>query len=290
MDRQKYLTYSAAALAFLAGNFIEAEVIYTDIDPDVTIDDPGTGVQIDLNGDGTNDFNIFFSSTNWFNITYFGGFNFYAINAIFGSPENDNAIAAFTGGGGAYAYPYVISSGIEIGPATGNFLNNSYQTLLYQFYAVVSSVFYYPIVQAGPWIFGQTDKFMGLELHDGDSTYYGWVRLSVAENNRSFTIKDLAIESISDTPIETFITPTEIAAENQLELTMYNYGNQLYISGIEPTELPLNIQVFDAMGRLVMNTSIFNSASVVTLPNLPKGNYIVLLSNKEKTHTSQIHL
>lgn len=48
--------YSAAALTFLAAGGAEAQVVLTDIDPDVTYSAPDGVFYLDLDNDGTEDF------------------------------------------------------------------------------------------------------------------------------------------------------------------------------------------------------------------------------------------
>ncbi|MEZ5012825.1 MAG: hypothetical protein R2794_00905 [Chitinophagales bacterium] len=247
---EKWKNYTALASVLLLGNAADSEVIYTDVDPDVVVDVPGTGVLLDLDGDGTDDFAFYFSTTNFINFTYYGGFNFYAINAIFAQPLNGNSIAAFTGSSGAYAYPYAIGSGIQIGPYAGQFLNNTLQSLAYQFYALINSFYYIPLVWAGDWIFGENSKFVGLKLNQGDSTYYGWVRLNVAADNRSFTVKDFAYENISDQPITTEFHPDAIENNKAVSCAVYTYENIVNISGLEING-SYTVHIFDLKGALV---------------------------------------
>ena len=54
------MQYSAAALALLSAKAAAySQTIYTDIDPDVILDEPGETFGIDLDEDGLNDFNFF---------------------------------------------------------------------------------------------------------------------------------------------------------------------------------------------------------------------------------------
>ncbi len=143
---QKLLSYSAFATAYLlTAEKGDAAIIYTDVVPDVIVDIPGYGVDLDLNGDSIVDFTIFLSTLNFVNFTFYGAFNFYQRNGIFAIPQNSNSIAAE---GDVYAYPYAIYEGIEIGPY-GEFKNVAYQTLAFQYYAVINSFYYVPIFYAG---------------------------------------------------------------------------------------------------------------------------------------------
>ncbi|HMZ88244.1 MAG TPA: T9SS type A sorting domain-containing protein [Chitinophagales bacterium] len=278
MTLTAYATLAAAVIPMVA----PADVVYTDVDPDVLVNEPGTGISLDLNGDGTNDFNFFFSSANSAVFTYFGGLNWYIINGIFAAPQNDNAIAAFTGSGGAYAYPYAIGSGINIGPYAGQFLTNPYQTLAYQFYALIGSYLYYPIFAGGDWVFGQEDKFVGLQLAVGDSTYYGWIRLTTDPSNRAFTVKDFAWENNANTSIETFLQPTAITNPELLEVEMYASGNNIIIHLNEDPKNAYLLNVYNLSGQLILQDNILQKDSRIMV-DAPQGMYIVeLTGNNQK--------
>lgn len=272
MTLAAYATLAAAILP----NTAHTNIIYTDIDPDILVNEPGTGVSLDLDGDGTNDFDFFFSSANSAVFTYFGGINWYIINGIFAAPKNDNAIAAFTGSSGAYAYPYAIGSGIEIGPYAGQFLTNPYQTLAYQFYAIINSYLYYPIFIAGDWVFGQEDKYVGLQLAVGDSTYYGWIRLTTDPSNRAFTVKDFAWEDKANTAIETGFGPMDVETPTAPEANIYAQLNTVYIDLNGPVFPDAVVKIFDLQGNLIIERRITQSNFNMAL-DIPSGIYIVTI-------------
>ncbi|MBK7503561.1 MAG: hypothetical protein IPI52_00065 [Bacteroidetes bacterium] len=64
------LQYSTAAVALLGVTAASSQVVYTDIDPDVVLDEPDEMFGIDLDDDGLNDFNFFNES---FTTTVFYG-------------------------------------------------------------------------------------------------------------------------------------------------------------------------------------------------------------------------
>lgn len=282
-------TYSAIAVTFLQSSNASAEIQYTDIEPDIFISNPGQLYLLDLNNDGTDDFTFLFTSTNFLNFTYYGGANFYVFNGIFALPEAGNAIAAFTASGGAYAYPYVIDEGIEIGPYAGNFLSDATQTMVYQFYAIVASYFYYPIYAAGQWIFGETKKYIGLRLQDNDSTYYGWARLDVAINNKSFNIRDYAIESTPNTPISTFI-PVGVHSEALNVNTIFAEGNNIHLEINQIIISDLYFNLYDLQGKCIMTQKVINLSTTIIAPQLPAGNYIVQLKSETISESKQVYL
>ena len=63
--------YSLAAGAILAPVAAFSQAVYTDIDPDIILDEPGEHWGFDLDDDGLNDFNFFnksFTTTVWYGV------------------------------------------------------------------------------------------------------------------------------------------------------------------------------------------------------------------------------
>ena len=54
--RSKLNNYAAFATAFLFTHNINAEIVYTDIEPDVTLDNDDYFYEIDIDNEGVNDF------------------------------------------------------------------------------------------------------------------------------------------------------------------------------------------------------------------------------------------
>jgi hypothetical protein len=289
VKRQQQLTigkYALFASAFLQQHNSGAEVIYTDLEPDIALNNDGQIYDLDLNNDGIDDFTFVFTTTNFFYFTYYGGANFYFFNGMFALPGEGNAIAAFTASSGAYAYPYVIDEGIDIGPATGNFLSDSAQTLVYHFYAIIQSFYYFPIYAAGNWVFGETKKFIGLRINNTDSIHYGWARLDVAPNNRSLTIRDYAYESESNQSIATF-TPLSIK-DVDLNASIYAHGNTVFFNW--PDGQPIQqLKVFDLAGKLIFESQIVQH-NQIEIPVPISGIYLVEITVNENRINQQLFL
>ena len=56
--RSKLNNYAAFATAFLFTHNINAEIVYTDIEPDVTLDNDDYFYEIDIDNEGVNDFQL----------------------------------------------------------------------------------------------------------------------------------------------------------------------------------------------------------------------------------------
>ncbi len=53
----------------------------------------------------------------------------------------------------------------------------------------------------GGTIIGKGDKYVGIRFVSGGQTYYGWVRINIPANSRTFNILDAAFQNIPGAPI-----------------------------------------------------------------------------------------
>jgi PKD repeat protein len=154
---------------------LRADIIYTDVNPDVFINPLGADYDIDIDNDGTNEFTLqnLVDGTTVFDI-------------ILSCVNNNSDVVASDLGGGAYGIE-VISTGTTIGPA---------------------STFTGQPTPSGPYLRnetyldwqGQSFKFIGLRFNIGGNTYYGWIRVSISAADVVVVI-DYAYNDIPDTPI-----------------------------------------------------------------------------------------
>ncbi|MEO5571057.1 MAG: T9SS type A sorting domain-containing protein [Bacteroidia bacterium] len=177
----------------------KAQIVYTDVNPDSTITTGSSYTikiyNLDLNNDGTVDFNI---------LTYHtpGGFYVYPRFYVKVTPLNANEVLDDSLSGSVY-YPGAL--GLNSFIETNLLWSNTSNQILYYSLAAY---------QWGFWSLN-TDGYLGLKVIVASDTLYGWVRLSIKKNNASsisFKIKDYAYNSIPNQPIlageTTCTTPT----------------------------------------------------------------------------------
>ena len=145
----------------------QAQIIYTDINPDSTfiasLQDPWAMYQLDLNNDGSQDFTIthFHPSANLFivemNCSQYGECE--VLTDANGIPKALNK----------------------------NDLIDAQQSSWYNSYANAMHM-------SDNWK-GMSDKILGLRILKNSNWYYGWTRLDVPADETFFTIKDYAYQS-----------------------------------------------------------------------------------------------
>jgi hypothetical protein len=242
--------YGALTAAIVGVNDANGQsIVYNDI-ADFT-GGIGDSYQIDLDNNGTDDFQI----------RHNGSSNLYidpltASNDVLGT------------GGATYAYPFALSNGAAISNGAGSWFNNGFsggfQSLNY-----------------GSCSFGNwcsiTDGYLGLRFNISGSTHYGWVRLDVDGSGSSWTIKDFAYVDTADMALnagqETLSIETN--ALDAIKIVALNKSIGLY-------NLPeaTNYRLFDMTGKQIMDGVTTGGSFVVEVNTLFTGVYIIELKNK----------
>jgi hypothetical protein len=267
--QNKLKSYSAVAGTIIAAaNTADAQVVYTDIIPDSTVITDAGYYDLDLNNDGTFDFN--------FKLTlYPGGTTSYAVsyNKVGVTPLGSNAINGSATG--AYIYPLAMNVG-ETVQSSLQFNVGGSQSMA-SFWAGVAGY--------GNWQ-GVTDKYIGLKLDVAGTIYYGWARLDIEQFATQFTIKDYAYMNAADQPIVIGSGTTGIQQTTLAGVTIYNDNRTVFIQ----TENEVNgtIRVVNAIGEEVFSKPSDGTASQISLSNVTSGIYFVSITAQNIRYTKKI--
>jgi len=175
--------YSIFVLLFLfALSQLNAEIIYTDINPDTTLHATGTTFfdyyYMDMNGDGEYEFDF----------RHFNPGTFQAVEVYCYLGGADEAILCVG------TNPLALNANEIIGPGSGVWIN-TVQGSSNSALSLNRSV-----VTGEDWE-GVVNKFLGLRFMVDANWYYGWARLDVPADASNFTIKDFAYNNVVDEPI-----------------------------------------------------------------------------------------
>lgn len=286
------LQYSTAAVALLGVTAASSQVVYTDIDPDVVLDEPDEMFGIDLDDDGLNDFNFFNES---FTTTVFYG-DLANVKALFVGAFDTilNGIAGSTGflsGGGGYTYnwPFALPSGSVIDENL-DFDNNNYQSLVMLKYKTDVPF----VLPQGNW----TSFYEGLEIlnhfigfrftNEENELRYGWIRCSVIDSGRTLIIHDYAYELQPDYPIIAGDTVSYVNIQEQPTVfaTVYSFNTTVYINLQNHT--PAQLTIVDVNGQTVLATTIYNQNEIIEMNYFPKGIYFVTLKEGQNLLTTKV--
>jgi hypothetical protein len=286
---RKFLAYSAAATAFLAGAVgAEGQVVYTDVDPDEVLN-TGETFSLDLNNDGQVDFLINNRQETLPSFFYVSADNHPDARITFANiePQEANSI------GGQWPYLFYAYQ-LPVDYLIGYDLN--FQNLPAHLFYKMQAISYpaagssYVAVDEGNFLPDSTG-FAPLILQLSGETHFGWVRLEVS-STQQVTIKDYAYEETIEEPILTFdstaVVPVQIDLA-ALEPTIFSYGQQIFIDmdGIADSGA---FEVLDLQGRK-LESGILSGQGVQNFPmQHPSGVYLIKVQWGNRVYTRKLYV
>lgn len=301
LEHPEQLTKKIKAYSVVAGVVIafapevSAEIHRTNIDPDLTFTNDGSVYNLDLNNDGLVDFRIHLLAYNYYNPNCQ---NASDIGEVFIEPFSNNAVNAlqttFSNPSGGIYNVYTANAINKFGAINKdlNWVNNnfysssSYILMGADFYAASFGNIYWDL-QIGPWL-GVSDKYLGLKLLTDEGVLYGWARLDVSKDGKSFTIKDYAYEDIPNKPI---YAGTGIANINTVDInnnvSVYSFSNKIFVNTKETNG---TITVLNSLGQVVNSSDINNSQTIISLNNIKTGIYFVRIEMNEGIITKKVFI
>ena len=176
---------AAAALGLAAVDSADAQIVYTDVDPDESIIDLDRPIDFDNDADPE----LILREAAGGDVT-FANFE----NTI--GPDDLTGIVGNTVGGYTYFLPLSASAPISSG-------NNILPSRLF---------FSFTYMGADPNGWLGTDAFAGVEFTLDDGTHYGWISLEIPGGGGEIILKGYAYESAVDTPINAGVIPVELVS------------------------------------------------------------------------------
>jgi hypothetical protein len=285
---------AAAAIAGLAAPTAEAQIVYQDIDPDVTVQDTGPfgdrwidAFPIDFDGDGNAE--IAFGEVNDMSYTC------ARLNEDRGDGTDGDFVVGIVGeifqvGGFEYAYFLPLEAGSTISSFNAGVLG--YYTHL--------ATFTYETMDAANWL-GAGDKYIGLLFQlDGGDRHFGWIRAEMPEPGQ-IIVKDYAYESEPFTPIAAGNMGTvsnedgaPLVGSHRLSAAYPNPFNADARFHLEVARTQdVTVELFDVLGRSVQVlhagalTAGTDHEFAIRGAELPNGVYLVRAVGEEfkDTHT-----
>ena len=264
--------YTAVAGAVVSAAGAQAQVVYTDVNPDYSHDAPqNNGVAVyplDLNNDQTPDFLIVSRDTVTPNATVR-----LTIAAPYGA---GNAVAGETPSNYDYALALDINSMVD---STLNWI-------------AATNTMAYNVDSNNPynenWN-GVTDKYLGLKFVVGANTHYGWARLDSYAIGDSIVVKDYAFEATPNVGIMTGnmgASLTETQVENLVKfINKSNNSVQVVLNGNLTNGV---VSVVSSTGQVVSSDAITEKTFSVDMNNLSSGIYMVNVTFNEGATTKKI--
>jgi len=264
INKSKLAGYTAVAGAIVAGSAANAQITYMDVNPDVVIDSNTTLINpyaIDFNNDATPDIVLGVAhiegATSTF--TYKGAF------AYAGILDTNNAIIASDTATIAAA----LDCGVAVS-AAATFGNDSYGNFGYA--ALINGTI--PFASTTTPFLGATDKYLGVKFNAASGTHYGWVKLSVAANAETITVKEYAFNATPDEAINTCQTAgiQDVSVENKV--TIKTTLNDATIN-VTPDLIGGSISMVSMAGQVVKTIAISDVNTTISFEGVDSGIYSV---------------
>jgi len=260
---KRLLQYGALSVAALGVTDAAGQIIYTDVDPDVTIA-VGETFSIDFNADALENMNL----SNPDGLT--GG------NAALAFPSSGGAFVGIEAGG--FQYPALLAEGDAIDDASGYTATGARGDLNYYGCAYSNS----------QWCDTVIDGYLGVRFDDltNGTTHYGWVRFDTDVNGTNLMIvKDFAFNS---TPDEGILAGEGTLGVNDQSFNGFNYyvaNNVLNLSANTSLE---SVQLYNLLGQQIVSQKLSNSNETVNLASFSQGVFIVKVNIEGQTKSFKI--
>jgi hypothetical protein len=271
-DLQKRLgKYTAAAAALVGATGANAQIVYTDVNPDFAHPGNEIGFGLDLNNDANFDFALFSADT----LFASGNRLRQTVVAPYGTAAASNAIAGEAPSG--YDYALALNNGDMI----DNTLN----------WIAATNTMAYNVNSANPynenWN-GVTDKYLGLKFVVAGNTHFGWARLDVLAIGDIWTLKDYAFNASPNTGltagqmtgVSTMAMESLVHFVNQPNNTVKVVVNGGLTEGA--------ITLVSATGQTVSTGNVDSDQYIVDLNGLAAGIYVINAEFAEGSMTKKV--
>jgi hypothetical protein len=264
-DIQKRLTsYSklAGAAVALTPLAVNGEIVYTDVDPDVTLAN-GEAFEIDFNDDGIIDMVVGMGTATGTT----GGDPVY-FQAAFASGSGAGSFAGTVQSFGApFYFPEAYNAGASINSGLSWQSPSAFGSLNY-----LTSVGGAPVYSGGNWE-NQTDKYLAVRFTLGTVQHYGWVRMSagVAGPSNFLTVSGYAFEAVPDEGIEAGaetggIVPSGITVPDYSDqFNCYSFGHSIFVQSLDQTLQNGTVEVFNLSGQQVFAGIMSQGATIINI-------------------------
>jgi hypothetical protein len=256
-----------------------AQIVYTDVNPDTTITCSSVACwqsyNLDLNNDATVDFTLYTS----YEFVPCGITTFGMRQQVYVSSQSGNGIDTLM---------------MDVNDTIGSNLYFSASSVTLR-----SKTFMGGSCNGsnGSWT-STSDHYLGLQITVGASTYYGWARLNVVvpgvypNSTVYFRVKDYAYNSIPNQPILAGQTISTGIIENSFASSVNIFPNpatnHLTIA-LGSTNKKVNVTIADITGKIIYKTSSIAAQKIeVNTKDFAEGIYLVQVQSATYSRTEKL--
>lgn len=288
-NKTRLKQYTAVAGALVAQGNLQAQVVATDLNPDIVVDSLSAPFMLDFNNDANPELNFFVqhisgaSSTQGVQFTYEG-----ALAAAVTMNGVSLIGAAGTGSSSSSFQLTALNNGDAISSAA-NFGTSSYNALGVDILIDAGLLGQIPIQQGN--FRDQSNKFLGAKFTAGANTHYGWVELSVNTNASQITIHGFGYQSTANSQI--------LAGEGANSgLELISIADKVTIVGtpehvsinVTPDVIGASVSFVSMSGQTLKTEKLTDVNNTLSFDELSTGIYQVLVSNGTETTTQRVYV
>ena len=279
-NKLKKYTALASGITVIAGA-ANAQVLHTDLNPDVILTGQGAFYLMDLNADGTDDFTFVTADTTVTGTT--SGLS-YTLDVKAGVvyPGSGNSWMANSSDTTVANVP----NGSSIGPSDFNGLGTS-GSYLGMMLDISIPMISYSLTYPGGNFLG-SDGFVGLKFDISGSTHYGWARVEMSSTGNTLTIKEYAYESTAGTGILAGANGVGINEVSSL-IEIRNVNNEILILTTE-TLNNAEATITSISGKQISKQSINNQVEKINLNEVSSGIYFVNVRTDAGITTKKVYV
>ena len=288
-NKTRLKQYSAVAGALVAQGNVNAQVVATDLNPDVIVDSLHAPYALDFNNDANPELTFFVqhingsSSTQGVQFTYDGG-----IAGVQMTAGVSLVGAVGTGSSSSSFQISALNNGDPIS-AAGNFGTSSNGALGLDLIVDAGPLGQIPIQQGN--FLNRSNKFLGAKLAAGANTYYGWVELSVNSNASQITIHGYGYQATANTGIlagEGGNSGLELISLSD-KVTIVGTPEQVNIN-VTPDVIGANVSFVSMSGQTLKTEKLTDVNNTLSFDDLSTGIYQVVVSNGTETTTQRVYV
>jgi hypothetical protein len=288
-NKTRLKQYTAVAGALVAQSNLNAQVVATDLNPDVVVDSLTAPYALDFNNDANPELAFFVqhvsgaSSTQGVQFTYEG-----AIAGAQLSPGVSVVGATGTGSSSSSFQISALNNGDPIS-AAANFGTSSYGALGVDILVDAGILGQIPIQQGN--FLNQSHKFLGAKLVAGANTYYGWVDLSVNSNASQITIHGYGYQSTANTGILAGEGANSGLEQIALADKVTIVGTPEHVAiNVTPDLIGAKVSFVSMSGQEVNAAILTDVNNTISFDNLSTGIYQVVVSNGTEKTTQRVYV
>jgi hypothetical protein len=276
------------AIGMMFSASANAQIVYTDVNPDNQIDSTNIIYHLDLNNDGITDYNITYTTLTQ-TITC-GGTYIRTSYIIEVAPLDSNEVGRDVSGSNGFPTALLLNSSID--DTSFTWLNGGSRGLATKGWTCGGPTMMHLQTYFACNFLNASNKYLALRLHVASQVYYGWVRLSVASGVINATIFDYAYNSSPGQPILAGQTIATGIIENSFASSINLYpnpaDNHLTIAWGSNNK-KVEVTIADVTGKIIYTTIARDTQKVeMNTEDFAKGIYVVQIQSGELIGTNKL--